>query len=197
MTTEPAPTAFLLHAQTPGYITNLIVRATGEPAALAAAVRREINQIDVTQAAANVKTLNQYVESVLARPRLYAMLVSCFAAIALVLAAIGIYGLIAYTVAQRTHEIGIRLALGATRSAVFARVFRQGALLVLIGLVGGIAGAVALRGLTATLLFGVTAGDPVSYAIAGAVLLSVALAAVAIPARRASRADPIKVLRYE
>jgi putative ABC transport system permease protein len=197
VTTEPAPTAFLLHAQTPGYITNLIVRATGEPAALAAAVRREINQIDVTQAAANVKTLNQYVESVLARPRLYAMLVSCFAAIALVLAAIGIYGLIAYTVAQRTHEIGIRLALGATRSAVFARVFRQGALLVLIGLVGGIAGAVALRGLTATLLFGVTAGDPVSYAIAGAVLVGVALAAVAIPARRASRVDPITALRYE
>ena len=151
----------------------------------------------MTQAAANVKTLNQYVESVLARPRLYAMLVSCFAAIALVLAAIGIYGLIAYTVAQRTHEIGIRLALGATRSAVFARVFRQGALLVLIGLVGGIAGAVALRGLTATLLFGVTAGDPVSYAIAGAVLMSVALAAVAIPARRASRVDPITALRYE
>ena len=125
------------------------------------------------------------------------MLVSCFAAIALVLAAIGIYGLIAYTVAQRTHEIGIRLALGATRSAVFARVFRQGALLVLIGLVGGIAGAVALRGVTATLLFGVTAGDPVSYAIAGVVLMSVALAAVAIPARRASRVDPITVLRYE
>jgi putative ABC transport system permease protein len=197
LTSEPAPTAFLLHAQTPGYITNLVVRAAGDPGALAAAIRGAIQQVDATQATANVKTMDQYVDAVLARPRLYAMLVSAFAAIALVLAAIGIYGLIAYTVAQRTHEIGIRLALGATRTKVFAGVFRQGALLAVIGLIAGTAGAVALRGMAATLLFGVTAGDPASYTIAGSVLLVVALAAVAIPARRASQVDPLTALRYE
>ena len=197
LTSEPAPTAFLLHAQTPGYITNLVVRSAEDSGALAAAVRRAIQQVDATQATANVKTMDQYVEAMVARPRLYAMLVTGFAAIALLLAGVGIYGLIAYAVAQRTHEIGIRLALGATPSKVFAGVFRQGSLLVLIGLTVGIAAASALSGIAATLLFGVTPGDPVSYAIAGTALLVVALAAIAAPARRASQVDPLTALRYE
>jgi putative ABC transport system permease protein len=197
LTTEPAPTVFLLHAQTPGYITNLVVRTTGEAAAQAAAVRRAIQDVDPTQAVSAFKPLDQYVADALARPRMYAALVACFAAVAVTLAAIGVYGLIAYVVTQRTHEIGIRLALGAARRRVFLDLFGQGARLVVSGLVVGVAAAVALRGVVSTLLFGVTPGDPVSYALAAAAFAVVATAAVGIPARRAARVDPIRALRCE
>ena len=121
----------------------------------AAAVRRAIHEVDPTQAVSAVKTMEQYVGDALARPRLYAALVACFALIAVMLAAIGVYGLLAYIVTQRTHEIGIRLALGATRANVFRELFGQGARLVAAGLVIGAVAAVALRGVVSTLLFGV------------------------------------------
>jgi putative ABC transport system permease protein len=133
----------------------------------------------------------------LSRPRMYAALVACFAVIAVTLAAIGVYGLLAYIVTERTHEIGIRLALGAARRKVFLDLFGQGARLVLAGLVLGVVAAMGLRQVVSTLLFGVTAGDPVSYAIAAAAFSSVALAAVAIPARRASLVEPVSALRHE
>jgi putative ABC transport system permease protein len=195
LTSEPAPTVFLLHAQTPGYIMALVVRTTGDASAQAAAVRRAIRDVDPTQAVSPGRSMSQYVGDALARPRMYAALVMSFAAIAVILAAIGVYGLIAYVVAQRTREIGIRLALGAARGKVFRDLFGQGAWLVLAGLVAGIVAAVALRGVVSTFLFGVTPGDPVSYVLASAVFAGVALAAVALPARRASRVDPVSALR--
>jgi putative ABC transport system permease protein len=197
LTTEPAPTVFLLHAQTPGYITNLVVRTTGEPSAQAMAIRRAIHEVDPTQAVSSVKTMDQYLADALARPRLYAAMVASFAVLAVALAAIGLYGLIAYIVSQRTHEIGIRLALGAARRNVFFNLFWQGALLVVVGLGAGMVAAAGLRGFVSTLLFGVTAGDPVSYVMAATVFSGVALAAVAIPARRASRVEPIRALRCD
>ena len=127
---------------------------------------------------------------------MYAALVASFAAIAVTLAAIGVYGLIAYVVAQRTHEIGIRLALGAARRRVFLDLFGQGARLVLAGLVAGIVAAAALREVVSAFLFGVTPGDPVSYAVAAAAFAGVALAAVALPAHRASRVEPSSALRH-
>ena len=133
----------------------------------------------------------------LARPRLQAALVTCFAVIAVVLAVIGVYGLIAYVVTLRTHEIGIRVALGATREKVFFELIGQGAQLVFAGLIVGVAGAVALRKLASTFIFGVTAGDPLTYLIAALTFSAVALAAVIIPARRASRIDPTSALRCE
>jgi putative ABC transport system permease protein len=181
LTSDQAPTVFLLHAQTPGYITNLVVRTGGDP----------------TASASGVGSLEQDVATVLARPRLQAVLVTCFAMIAVVLAAIGVYGLIAYVVTQRTREIGIRLALGATRGQVFLELFGQGARLVIAGLVVGITAAVGLREIASTFVFGVTTADPLTYLLAALIFSAVALAAVIIPARRASRVDPISALRCE
>src|SRR5712691_1456967 len=197
LTSDPAPTVYLLHAQTPGYIANLVVRTSGDPVAQATALRRAVHEVDPTQALSGVGTIEQDVAKVLARPRLQAALVTCFAVIAVVLAVIGVYGLIAYVVTLRTHEIGIRLALGATREKVFFELFGQGAQLVFAGLIVGVAGAVALRKIASTFIFGVTTGDPLTYLFAALTFSAVALAAVIIPARRASRIDPTSALRFE
>lgn len=193
----PAPTVFLLHQQTPGYITNLVVRTSGEPLALAAGLRRVIHDVDPTQALSGVGTLEQDVSKALAPSRLRAMLVTSVAVIALALAAIGLYGLLAYVVSQRTHEIGVRLALGATREAVFGAVFGQGARLVACGLVLGLGAGLWLRHFVATFVFGITAGDPATFVAASLAFLSIALAAVAIPALRAARVSPMSALRDE
>jgi predicted permease len=197
LTFDPVPTVFLLHAQTPGYITNLVVRTTGDPMAHAAAIRGAIHEADPTQAVSAVGTLDDDVAKVLARPRLQAALVAAFAVIAVVLAVIGLYGLIAYVVTQRTREIGIRLALGATTRRIFGELFAEGASLVVGGLLIGVGAAVLLRGLVATLVFGVTPGDPLTYSIAASAFLAVALIGVTIPARRGSRVEPVSALRWE
>jgi putative ABC transport system permease protein len=195
LTTEPAPAVFLLHAQTPGYITNLIVRTNGDALAQAAAVRRAIRDADPSQAVSGVRTLDQDLATALARPRLNAILVTSFATLAALLAAIGVYGLIAFVVTQRTHEIGIRLALGATHERVFFELFAQGARLVAVGLAIGLATATLVRKFAETFVFGIATWDPVTYLVAASVLASVALAAVVIPARRAAAIEPSESLR--
>jgi putative ABC transport system permease protein len=194
---DPAPTVFLLHAQTPGYITNLVVRTSGEPLTQAAAIRRAIHDVDPTEAVSGVGTLEQDVSKVLAPSRLRAILVTSVAMIAVALAAIGLYGLLAYIANQRTHEIGIRLALGATRESIFSALFNQGARLVIAGLVLGLGVGISLRRLVSTFVFGITAGDPGTYAAASGVFLLIAFAAVAVPAIRAARVQPIMALRDE
>ena len=197
LTTDPAPVVFLLHAQTPGYITNLVVRTSGDALAQAAAVRRAIHEADPSQAVSGVRTLDDDLANALARPRLNAILVTSFATLAVLLAAIGVYGLIAFIVSQRTHEIGIRLALGATREKVFFELFAQGTRLVAVGLGLGLAAAVAVRKFAETFVFGVTTADPVTYAAAASALAAIAFAAVIIPARRAASVDPSDALRNE
>jgi predicted permease len=197
LTLDPVPTVFLLHAQTPGYITNLVVRTTGNPMSHAAAIRRAIHEADPTQAVSAVGTLDEDLARALARPRLQAALVASFALIAVVLAVIGLYGLIAYVVTQRTQEIGIRLALGATSRRIFSELFAEGARLVIGGLTIGVGAAILLRGLVATLVFKVTPGDPVTYSLAALGFLAVAMLGVAIPARRGSRVEPVSALRWE
>jgi putative ABC transport system permease protein len=197
LTTEPEPTVFLLHAQNPGYITSLIVRTTGDPTSFTRSIKAAIQDADPTQAVADVKAMDDYVGGLLARPRLYAVMVASFAMLALVLAAVGVYGLIAYVAGQRTHEFGIRMALGAAPVAVFRSVFGYGAILTAIGLAIGIALSLALRRVIATLLFGVTATDPATYVTAAAVFAGLALVATLVPAWRASRVNPTTALRYD
>lgn len=196
-TVDPAPTVYLLHAQTPGYVASLVVRTSGDPSALTSAIRRAVHDVDPTQALSSVGTLDQDVAKVLAPSRLRAVLVATVAVIALALAVIGLYGLLAHIVNQRTHEIGIRLALGASREAIFAALFTQGARLVIGGLVLGISAGIWLRRVVATFVFGITAADPATYAVASAAFLLIALAAIAIPAVRGARVEPTVSLRDE
>ncbi len=197
LTAEPRPTVFLAQSQVPGYFTYIVVRTGAEPKTMAAAIRREVRQVDPRQPVAEVQPLEQYVSTALARPRLYAVLLGAFASLALLLAAIGLYGLMTYAVSRRTHEIGVRLALGAQPRDVLSSMLGEGARLAAAGLALGAIGAAVLSRVVVNLLYGVTAGDPLTYAGAAVLLGAVALIAVCLPARRASRVDPVVALRYE
>jgi putative ABC transport system permease protein len=176
---------------------NLVVRSKGDPASLAAAVRKEVLQIDPNQPVADVRTMEQWVERAVAGPRYRTTLLGLFALVALALASTGIYGVMSYSVSQRTHEIGVRMALGARRLDVMRLVVRQGMSLVIVGVALGLAGAFALTRLMASLLFGVTAKDPFTFVAVSALLTLVAFVACYLPARRATRVDPLVALRYE
>ena len=182
--------------QTFPYMT-MVVRTGGDPATMGAAIRNEVLNLDKEQPTTNIQTLNQFFSTSIAQQRFSVVLLGVFAAVALVLAAVGIYGVLSYAVTQRTHEIGIRMALGAGRHHVLRLVVGKGMLLTLIGLAGGLIAAFALTRLMASLLFGVTATDPVTFASVATVLLGVALLACYIPARRATKVDPLVALRYE
>jgi putative ABC transport system permease protein len=177
--------------------TNLVIRTQADPTALAAAVRKEILAIDPDQPVANVRTMEQWLDTAVAGPRYRTGLLGLFALLALVLASTGIYGVMSYSVAQRTHEIGVRMALGARQLDVLKLVVRQGMGLVLIGVALGLAGAVALTRVMSTLLFGVGAKDPLTMVVVATLLSLVAFVACYIPARRATKVDPLVALRYE
>jgi ABC-type antimicrobial peptide transport system permease subunit len=145
----------------------------------------------------NIRTLREHIGNSVYLDRLKALLLSLFGLLALVLSAVGVYGLLSYNVVNRTREIGIRMALGAQRRDVLRMVLRGGMRLALIGLVVGLAAAIGLARLVASQLFEVGAGDPVSIAMASAMLLAMAIIASAVPARRATRVDPMVALRYE
>ena len=197
LTSDPAPAVFRLHAQAPGYITTLVVRSSGDAVSQVAAIRRAIHDVDPAQAVSSAKSLEQDPGDALARPRMYAGLVTAFALIAFILAVIGVYGMLAYSVMQRTREIGIRLALGASRQRVFLDLFGQGSRLVAVGLACGLGVSLALGRMVSTLLFGVGAADPATFALASAAFAVVALAVIALPARRACRVEPLDALRSE
>jgi len=176
---------------------TIALRATSDPLALSGAVRREVAAIDPNQPISNLTTMSQLLAASVARTRFNFLAFSIFAAIALALAAIGVYGVIAYSVSQRYHEIGIRMALGAQAADVLRLIIRQGMKLVLAGVGIGLAGAIALTRLMKTLLFGVSATDPLTFTVITLLLAFVALLACWIPARRAAKVDPITALRFE
>ena len=176
---------------------DFAIRTSGDPLSLAGAVRQAVWSIDKDQPVSNVITLDSLLDQEVAERRVQAALLGGFAALALVLACVGIYGVLSYVVTQRTREIGVRVALGASASDVFRTVAGQGMTLAGLGVAAGLAGALALSRLLGSLLFGVSAGDPLTYAGAVAVFGVVALAACYFPARRAAHVDPMVTLRYE
>jgi putative ABC transport system permease protein len=173
---------------------GLVIRTAGDPAAFAATLRREVQAIDKNQPIYNVRTMDDVVMNSLGTRRVSMQLFVVFAVAALLLAALGIYGVMAYSVTQRTHEIGIRMALGAQKSDVLALVIRQGMSLIAIGIVVGLLGALALTRVIGNLLYGVTATDPATFLWIPFLLGSVSFFACYVPARRAARLDPIKAL---
>src|SRR5947209_814292 len=175
----------------------VVVRAEGDPASLAPAVRGAIAGVDRDLPAYRVTTMEQMVSDSLAQRRFAVFLLGVFAFIALVLAVVGLYGVMSYAVAQRTHEFGLRMALGAQRRDILRMVVGQGLLLVGVGLAAGLLGALALTRLMSSLLYGVSATDPLTYAGIALLLAAVALLASYVPARRATKVDPMVALRYE
>ena len=184
-------------AQAPSLGMQLLVATEGEPLAVAAAVRSQIRALDSTAVITKVSTVEAELGESMAARRFQALLLALFAALALVLAAVGIFGLMYQTVARRTHEIGVRMALGAQGGDVMGMVLRQGLLLTGIGVVLGVGGALALSRLVRGLLFGIGPADPVSYVAAVLLLGATALVACWLPARRATRVDPLVALRHE
>ena len=176
---------------------TLVIRTAGDPAEMAPAVRREIGSIDPDQPVADVRTMTQVMAETVARARFNTLLLGIFAGLATLLAAVGIFGVMNYSVQLRTREIGLRMALGAQPGRVLMLVLRQGLLLTLIGIGVGLAGALALSRVMSGLLYGVGATDPVTFAAIVVVLGVVALIACYIPARRATRVDPLIALKYE
>jgi putative ABC transport system permease protein len=188
---------YIPHAQTSLGSMGLAVRATVVPERLAEGIRNQVKEMDPNLPVAQVRTMNEVVFRSVWQPRLYAILFGVFAGVALLLASVGIYGVMSYSVAQRTHEIGIRLALGAQSGNVLRLVIVQGMILTLAGIVFGLTGALALTRLMQTLLFEVSTADPLTFGFVATLLVFIALLACYIPARRATKVDPIVALRSE
>jgi len=194
---EPQPIAYLPLTQVYSPFATLHVRTTGDPQSLVGPVREQVQSLDRNLALTGVATIGEALSQGLWAPRMGAILLGVFGALALVLAAVGIYGVLSYSVSQRTQEVGLRMALGATQGQVLRLMVRQGMSLALIGVVIGIAAALGLTHFLASLLFGVKPTDLLTYLTVPVALSSVAFLATYLPARRATRVDPMVALRYE
>jgi predicted permease len=199
---QPSDAAFLFLEARPEevfsfYGISIVVKTTGDPNAMIRPVRRQIAALDPNLAVSNTETMDEHVDKALLMPRLIALLLGVFGAVGLALATVGLYGVMSYSVRRRTREIGIRMALGARSGGVLRLVARQGLTLAGIGVAIGLAVALAISRFAASLLYGVSATDPLTFVVVPALLLLVAVVAVLLPARRAARTDPLAALRYE
>jgi predicted permease len=195
---QPKMQMYLPYRQMKNVAANaLVVRTSVEPMSLATSMRNAIWAVDKDQPVANIDTMQHIVSEAIARQRFSMLLLGIFAVLALVLAAVGIYGVMSYSVAQRTHEIGIRMALGARRADVLQMTVKQGLKLVGAGMIIGLAAAFLLTRVMASLLFGISATDPITFVGISLVLLVVAILASYVPALRATKVDPIIALRAQ
>jgi ABC-type antimicrobial peptide transport system permease subunit len=193
---QPArPEVYVPLSQAPFSFMAIVVRADGDPRALVTAVRREVARLDPAQPIAGVNTMAGHLEDSMAVPRFLAIVFGLFGVLSLVLAGLGIHGVMAWSVVQRRREIGTRMAMGASSRAIAAGVVRHGAALVAAGVAGGLAMALALQGQLSKLLEGPSVGSVTAYAVALGALLLVAVASLWVPAYRASRVAPASVLR--
>jgi putative ABC transport system permease protein len=183
------------HTQSVARTLYIVVRSDGDPATLAGLVTKEIRALDPDLPLSNVRTMSSRIEESLVRRRFSMILLGLFAGLAFVLAAIGIYGVMAYLVSQAAREMGIRIALGATPAAILGLVLRQGLIIAALGITVGVAAAVALTRLLQGLLFGIQPADPITFTVTSLVLGITALAACYFPARRAARTDPVAAMR--
>ena len=192
---EPPAEFYIPYGQSPPYFMNFLVRTRGNPTALVDAVRSRIWEVDDGVAIEDLATMDQRLAASVAEPRFNMLLVGSFALLALVLATLGIYGVVAYSAAERTREIGVRIALGAGRADVFRLMLGQGLVLTALGLGLGLAASLAAHRLMSSLVYGVTTTDPLTFASVAMILGAVALLAAYVPARRATRVDPLVALR--
>jgi putative ABC transport system permease protein len=197
--TEPKPEIFVSHASSIGYPNSMtyFVRTATDPVALLPAIKDKIREVNREQAFSSVTTIDQLVAQSLNQRRFNLLLLASFAILALILASVGLYGLISFMTAQRTQEIGVRMAFGADRADVLKLIIGQGMALTLAGVLIGLVASLALTRLMQSLLFGITATDPTTFVVIAVVLSAVPLLACYIPARRAMKVDPIVALRYE
>ena len=191
------PETFLPQSQNPSATLTIVARTSSDAAKFSSTLRGEVWGIDKDQSVYDLKTMDQMLSEMSSQRRFNMLLLGVFAALALTLAAVGIYGVMSYSVAQRTHEIGIRMALGAKTTDVLGMVVRRGMVLASVGIGVGVIGAAALTRLMSSLLYGVSATDPVTFVVIPIVLAGVTLAASFVPARRATKVDPMVALRYE
>jgi putative ABC transport system permease protein len=191
------PEVYLPFQQNPGATITLVARTKSDPRGLAASVRREVSAFDRDLPVSNLKFMDEIVAGSVSQPRVYALLLGIFAVLALILAAIGIYGVISYSVTQRTQEIGIRMALGAQSRDVLALIIKQGMALSLLGILLGLLVSLALTRVLASQLYGISSTDPVTFTAISVLLMLVAMIACYIPALRATKLDPLIALRYE
>jgi putative ABC transport system permease protein len=194
---QPEPMAYWPHPELAYPFMTLVIRTHGDPSSIAAAARNVIQTLDSEQPIADVRTMQSLLADSVARARFNTMLLTVFAVVALALAAVGIYGVMSYAVTQRTHELGLRMALGAQSSHVLSLIVRQGMMMAVAGVAIGLGAAFALTRILTTLLYGVSATDPLTFSVIALLLTSIALLACYLPARRATRVDPMVALRYE
>jgi len=194
---EAKPNAYWPMPELPYSTMTILVKSSSDPLSLVSPVRYELAQIDSELPMSSIATMDQLLSDSLSRSRFMMFVLGVFAAIALALTAVGIYGVIAYGVAQRTHEIGIRMALGAQRGNVLGLVLGQGTRLTLVGVGIGIVAALGLTQLMTSLLYGTSATDPLTFLAVILILAAVAFLATFVPARHATKVSPIVALRYE
>jgi putative ABC transport system permease protein len=194
---ETQPEFYIPHAQQPWNSMTLVVRADSNPLSLVGPIKNLVLGIDKNQPISNIQLMDHLVSASIAQPRFYMALLGLFAGVALLLASIGIYGVISYSVSQRTNEMGIRMALGAQKQDVMKMVLTQGIFLIACGIGIGLLAAIAITRLMWSLLFEVSTLDPVTFGVIGLILLAIALLATYVPARRATKVDPMVALRYE